>query len=123
MVHSEVLDKLPSENLQVYAVWEPILRTDDERAARKATTLLPDARVLHYWVDDADVGEMFQKPIHLSSEPAWDVYLVYPRGVTWEGETPPEPEHFMHQLRGRLLGGKRLDGPELAQWLETALAR
>jgi hypothetical protein len=30
--------------------------------------------------------------------PAWDVYLVYAPGVRWEGDTPPTPTFWMHQL-------------------------
>lgn len=28
----------------------------------------------------------------------WDVYLLYPPGVRWEGSTPPRPAFWMHQL-------------------------
>jgi hypothetical protein len=30
--------------------------------------------------------------------PAWDVYLLYPRGVQWTGELTPGPAFWMHQL-------------------------
>jgi hypothetical protein len=50
----------------------------------------------------------------LEREVAWDVYLVYPPGVVWEGETPPSPAAFMHQLSGRLPADRHLDGPGLA---------
>ena len=105
----------------MYAVWEPILRTDDERAARKATILLPDPRVVHYWVASREVGKLFQEPIELTTEPAWDVYLVYPRGVRWD-ESVPVPDHFMHQLGGRLPAPQRLDAAKLAEQIEEALA-
>ena len=104
----------------MYAVWEPILKTDDERAARKATVLLPDARVEHFWVPTREVGKMFQDPIQLSGEPAWDVYLVYPKGITWD-QSPPEPVYFMHQLGGRLPEEQRLDAAELAERLQSML--
>ena len=32
------------------------------------------------------------------SEPAWDIYMVYPPGVRWEAELPPVPAYWMHQL-------------------------
>jgi len=115
-----VLEHIDDGDLKVYAVWEPILRTDDERAARKATVLLDDPRVEHFWISTRDVGEMFQEPINLTAEPAWDVYLVYPRGVTWDS-SPPEPAYFMHQLRGRLPDASRLDAAQLAKRLEVTL--
>ena len=104
----------------MYAVWEPILKTDNERAARKATALLDDPRVEHYWVSTRDVGKLFQDPIGLTTEPAWDVYLVYPRGVSWD-QSPPRPAFFMHQLGGRLPAEKRLHATKLAARLKAIL--
>jgi hypothetical protein len=44
---------------------------------------------------------------------AWDVYLVYPPGVEWNGRTPPRPGYFMHQLN-QLPANRYLDGDTLA---------
>lgn len=105
-----------------YAVWELILRTDDAQSARKSTTILPDTRVRHYWIDGHEVGEMFQAPLGLKGEPAWDVYLVYPPGITWKGSSPPKPTYFMHQLRA-LPASKQLNGEALAAKLKKVLAK
>lgn len=121
MVQTDVLETVVSESLSVFVVWEPIFRTDSAKAARKATTLLPDRRVESFWVESLRVGELFQPSIGLESEPAWDVYLVFPPGAMWEGETPPRPEFFMHQLGGRLPEAQSLDGPGLARAIEEAL--
>ena len=40
-----MFEGIGSKKLKGYAVWEPILRTDNVRGARKATTILPDSRV------------------------------------------------------------------------------
>lgn len=119
MVLEKVLQTNKSTQLAAYAVWEPILRTDDARSSRKATTLLPDSRVRHFWTATQDLGELFQTTIDLTTEPAWDVYLVYPRGVEWKGERPPRPAYFMHQLTGRLPEDRMLDGDILAERLEA----
>lgn len=121
-MHENVFEGIASERLKGYAVWEPILRTDDERSARKATTILPDPRVRHYWIDSQAVGEMFQAPLALKDEPAWDVYLVYPPGTEWRGSRPPKPAYFMHQL-GSLPAGRRLNGETLATKLRDVLAK
>lgn len=121
VVQEEVLRGLSSEELAVYVVWEPILRTDDERSSRKATTLFSDGRVIHYWAVDTQIGTAFQPAIGLTTEPAWDVYLLYPRGVKWEQDAPPRPEYFMHQLGGRLPEHRGLDGPKLAANLDALL--
>jgi hypothetical protein len=94
-------------------VWEPILATDTERAARKATTFLNDPRVSHYWVATRDVGRLFQEPIGLAGEPAWDVYLLYRTRTSWK-DRPPRPPYFMHQLGGRLPDAGLLDAEVLA---------
>lgn len=121
MVQDEVLDAVDANDLRVYAIWEPILRSDNHESALKAPKLIPDARVTHYWIDGHDAGEMFQRPIHLKREPAWDVYLVYPPGVVW-GDEVPVPEYFQHQLAGRLPKELRLDGEVLAQRIRALLA-
>ena len=113
---------IPSESLRAYAVWEPILRTDEVRAARKATAILPDSRARHFWTAGQEVGEIFQLPLSLAGTPAWDVYLVYPPGVEWRGKSPPRPSYFMHQLQ-QLPASRRLDADTLAAHLVGSLAR
>ena len=117
-MQTQVLERVESASLAVYAVWEPILKTDDERSSRQATTLFPDDRVSNYWVDTRAVGRLFQAPIELTTEPAWDVYLLYAPGVVWEEDGPPRPNYFMHQLGGRLPDDRRLDGAKLAATIE-----
>jgi len=115
-----VVDSLGSlpHDLAVYSVWEPIFRTDNERAARKATILLPSVRVKNYWVGSQDFGKTFNGCIGLESGVAWDVYLVYLPGRVWDGATPPVPDDFMHQLGDRLPVEKNLDGGKLRMMLE-----
>ena len=126
MVQNDVLEVISDPDLRVYAVWEPILKKDNEESAKQAPSLIPDPRVTHFWTPSRDVGTMFQAPIGLESEPAWDVYLVYAPGVRW-GDSVPVPDTYQHQLGGRLPKDKRLDGAALAQrveaLLETAKAR
>jgi hypothetical protein len=121
-VHEDVFAGIATERLKGYAVWEPILRTDDARSARKSSTILPDPRVRHYWIDSQAVGEMFQAPLGLEDEPAWDVYLVYGPGLEWKGSGPPKPTYFMHQLRG-LPSARRLNGETLATKLRMLLSK
>lgn len=75
----------------------------------------------HYWIDNRDVGKLFQTPINLKTEPAWDVYLLYPAGVTWT-DSPPEPYFFMHQLGNRLPPENRLSGEGLARRVRELLS-
>jgi len=121
-VHDAVFQGIASDRLKAYAVWEPILRTDNLRGARKATTILPDSRIRHYWIAGQQVGEVFKPALGLKDEVAWDVYLVYPAGVEWNGSRPPKPSYYMHQLQ-ELPTGRRLDATTLAAQIRTAIAR
>ena len=124
MVQEHVLETIDSRELKVYAVWEPILRTDDERSSRKATMFFPDDRVKNYWTSTQDVGKAFQHPLDLTTEPAWDVYLLYAPQAKWvTGQPPPRPDFYMHQLGGRLPDGATLDGPGLASEVRRVLSR
>lgn len=116
-----MLEGIADDDLRVFVVWEPILRPDNERAARRATTMLDDPRVTHFWTMTRDVGTSFETPIGLKGEPAWDVYLLYPRGTRWE-EAPPPPDFYMHQMRGRLPEDRVLDGRRLAAETRRLLA-
>jgi hypothetical protein len=120
VVHESVLETIDSADLQVFSVWEPILRTDDESSAWKARSLVDDERVEHFWTGTRDVGHLFAPAIDLANEPAWDVYLVYPKGVEWK-DAVPRPVYFQHQLGGRLPAEKRLNGEKLAAALREAL--
>lgn len=123
MVQEGVIAEIESDDFVAYVVWEPILNTDSEPSSRRAATLFPDPRVKSYWVRSRTVGELFQNAIQLRTEPAWDVYLVYRPGIVWEGDTPPEPTYYMHQLGGRLPDDRRLDGPKLLQAIDQTLTK
>jgi hypothetical protein len=121
VVRDQVLKTIDSPELRVYAVWERILRSDSERAARKATTLLPDSRVTHYWADSEGLPRLFARVLPIKSGPAWDVYLIYPAGTEWTGPTPPGPKQYMHQLMDRLPGSFLLNGDSLTVWVRATL--
>lgn len=82
--------------MKVYSVWLPMVPTDFEFSVPKATKLLPDERVIHYWDKDTKLGEAFTPVLGLG-ETAWDVYLLYPPDAEWK-EQPPKPVYWMHQL-------------------------
>ena len=120
-MHEAVFARISSEKLRGYAVWEPILRTDNLRGARKATSTLPDPRVRHYWIKGQEVGEAFQSPLGLKDDVAWDVYLVYPPEVEWKENRPPKPTYFMHQLH-ELPATRRLEATALAAKLRKLIS-
>lgn len=113
MARKEVLEQVASSELSAYFVWVPVLGDDDEDTARRVTVLVPDSRANHYWAPTDSTAWAFQAALPLVDEFAWDVYLVYDRGVEWTGENPPAPTYYQHQLVGRLPEGRMLDGPAL----------
>ena len=119
-MQGSVLETIDDQELAVLSVWVPMLPGDDERASRRASRLLPDSRVRHFWTDDQELGKAFQKALDIPRV-AWDIYLVYPPETRWNGQ-PPVPETFMHQLHG-LPEETMLDGDGLAEAIRTQLAR
>ena len=99
MVQQEVLEQVDSDDLSVFAVWMPVLGSDNAAAAKDAESLLPDDRVTHYWDDDNSLGKLYGRLLTLprGRQLAWDIYFVYAPGIRWE-EEPPRPTQWMHQL-------------------------
>ena len=100
---------MPSADVRVYLVWEPIRFLDRQSSADHDRSLVPDRRAMHFWTRDLELAKAFRKPIGLVTEPAWDVYLLYPAGARWSEGSVPVPGDFMHQLRGRLPEANILD--------------
>jgi hypothetical protein len=96
-----------STDLRGYLVWLPILSPDTTFAASSRSSLSSDVRLEQGWDADRIIGKQFQTTLKLPGT-AWDVYLIYAPGVTWEGETPPQPTFWMHQLRKEEGGNPKL---------------
>ncbi len=121
VVQQHVLSKIDDQSMAVFAVWQPMLKTDAEGVARRSTALLPDARVAHFWDDRKSAGRLFRQPVGLTKGLAWDLYLVYGRDAIWTASGPSHPLAWMHQLRGRLPDERLLDGTRFAKEVSEAL--
>ncbi len=86
-----------SENLRGFVIFLPMLEDDDRDATISQARSLTDERVVQAWDPGAEMGALLTATLGMT-QTAWDVYLVYPPGVTWEGDVPPEPAYWMHQL-------------------------
>lgn len=78
-------------------LWVPMLEGDDDAAAAEQAGSWPEERVCQWWDGAKELSRLFERSLGLHS-PAWDVYLLYPPGVHWEGDVPPTPTFWMHQL-------------------------
>jgi hypothetical protein len=66
---------------------------------------------------------LFRGPLNMTSD-VWDVYLLYPPGVRWEGSIPPAPMYWMHQLEALSSSViPRLDGTIFASHARDLLPR
>jgi hypothetical protein len=94
-----ILKKFPSPRLQALLVWEPMRDGDGPASAAEQGETVRDLRISQGWDGSRDVGMLFGATLDLH-EIAWDVYLIYEPGITWEGRQPPHPTFWMHQLAG-----------------------
>ena len=112
-IQKNVLEQEPSDDVKVYVAWVPMFR-GMERDVPEATRSLSDPRTRHYWDGDSLLVKSYRHTLALS-EDAWDVFLLYDRQARWEGDTPPTPVFWMHQLGSRRK--PRVHGP----WLDAAI--
>lgn len=77
--------------------WVPMLADDGLSTAALQAGSWYERRVDQWWDAEQDMSRRFRRVLGLHG-PAWDVYLLYPRGVQWTGELPPTPAFWMHQL-------------------------
>jgi hypothetical protein len=109
VVFNDVLEPIKSTELSVFAVWMPVMDTDDAKSGLSAESLLPDSRVTHFWDDEKSLGILYGQSLSLPL--AWDTYFVYAPGVKWDSQLPM-PTEWMHQL-GK--GTRALDGAKLRE--------
>lgn len=79
--------RYPSAHLRVYAVWLPMLWTDN-RALWDGRNM-PDARVMHFWDGERVVGQWFAEQVEGYQGVVWDAYYLYGPEAVWE--TLPAP--------------------------------
>jgi hypothetical protein len=83
-VQREILDKDETSDLRVYAIWLPFLGAT-QSAADVSERVLPDARVVHYWDEDAKTSDWFAENVeNIDAKAWWDVYYLYGEDAEWE---------------------------------------
>lgn len=93
-----VLAKIPGEGIRTYVVWVPMNRAL-ERDVPNATKEVWDARATQYWDRDGWLMNAYKDVLGgYPFEPAWDTFILYGSDAKWDGEKPPKPAYWMHQL-------------------------
>lgn len=114
-----MLAKVPNSDLQVYAVWLPVLVTDGKLAVPQATKRFPDPRVRHYWDGESKLRAEYSRTLETNEQP-WDVFFLYGRDAEWK-ELPPKPVFWMDQIG--MEKGTPFDAVKLAEQLRELLNR
>lgn len=116
---STAISKQIGENprLRTYLVWVPMLMARESHV-KNGLRVMGDPGVAHYWDKHSTLVRGYMKPLGLR-QLAWDVYMIYRPGVRWDGDLPPTPEFWMHQLPGA--DAPRLDPAEFARRLKADL--
>ncbi|MCI0532185.1 MAG: hypothetical protein L0Y74_09600 [candidate division Zixibacteria bacterium] len=78
----EILQKNPSSDLQVYAIWIPMLVSD--QVSRGGSKKLNDPRVTHFWDGEKIAGKYFAEQMGHPGQVAWDVYFLYGISADWD---------------------------------------
>ncbi len=92
-----LLDEFGTENLTGFAVWLPMMPKDDFDFARGEADDMGDGIMAHAWDPERELGGLYSRTLNLQGT-AWDIYLLYVPGIRWEGNEPPQPSFWMHQL-------------------------
>ena len=93
----ELYENFDTKMLDGFSIWLPVMNGDNSASAEVQAAKFPVDRVEHIWDPGEMFGELFAKTLNLRGI-AWDLYLLYASGVTWNSGMPPEPTFWMHQL-------------------------
>jgi len=121
-LETDVFAKVRDPKLTGYVVWGPFLGQDSETMAQRAMALVPDGRVRHYWDERKRVAVALTTVLQIAPLLGWDVFLVYPKGATWDRAdlTPPSPRIFMHKSKS-MTKGQPFDGAAMRAQVQQLL--
>ena len=90
-----------SDAVRFFFAWQPVLRSDARAAAEAHAAGEKDARARHYWDEGLALGRAYAAPLatpyptHADGKAlAWDVVMVFARGVGWGSELPKPALHM-----------------------------
>lgn len=124
-LEKEALRAFPDDDFTLFVVWEPMLSSDNRRAAGESAAILDDPRAVQFWDETRQSGVSYARDVyptyigdiarslgddHLLADhfrgmesvpgeraPMWDFAAFYPAGVEWK-EAPPLATSFIRQL-------------------------
>ncbi len=93
----ELYENIDAKMLKGFSIWLPVMEGDNLVSAEEQSAKFSVDRVEHIWDPEETFGNLFAKALNLKGI-AWDMYLVYASGVSWNSDVPPKPAFWMHQL-------------------------
>ncbi len=96
------------DRLVTFIVHVPTLGAREEHVA-ETIPLLEGPRIHHYWEDTGILGQHYTEVMDVDMY-VWDFWAIYGPDARWEGNLPPKPAYFEHQLgvtSGRFRGFPR----------------
>jgi hypothetical protein len=82
--------------LETFVIHVPTLGAKEEHVP-DVLPLLAGPRIHHYWEESGIIGRHYQEVMDTRFY-IWDFWTVYGPEVVWDGELPPKPDFWMHQL-------------------------
>ncbi len=100
-----------------------MLPEDSLEAALPTIHSMRDARIQHFFDPSQQTGREVAASLKWDGRVAWDIYLFYSPGNTWE-KSPPKPRYWMHQMSAEWARNNHYrTGPDLTQGLSNSLKR
>ena len=120
---NESIVKLVQNDPRIHtlAIHVPALGAEEKHVVG-SLPLLSGPRVTHYWDPNGTTGLEYTKTLDIPMY-AWDLWFVYEPRARWEdGELPPYPDYWEHQLPS-LPSDKKLDAQRFADKVNALLAK
>lgn len=94
-----MLDRTPGDRVRISVVWVP-MNHGLERDVPNATKEVWDRRARHYWDGAGWLMTAYKEVLggYPLDPAAWDTYILYGPEAKWDGDRPPKPASWMHQL-------------------------
>jgi hypothetical protein len=114
LLKQALAEVFPEAGASVHLVWMDVLPGDGEDPAVRVSEFFADmARVHQYYDPFRRAGKAAAGTLGWQKNLVWDAFLFYGPGAVWEGEAPPAPAAYMHQLQSRSSDGRYFTGEEL----------
>jgi hypothetical protein len=111
------------QDVTVFVLWLNIIEGDGpQAAARRAGEYGVPRSVRHYWEGDGwPVSSRARAVVGIGeydpTQSAWDVHLLYRRGVEWDGDLP-SPTAWAYNNTDDFCVGERLNAAVIQGWLD-----